>query len=334
MKNLVSIVIPVKNGEKYLKECLNSILNQSIKNWELIIVNDNSTDKTWEILQEYKEKDSRITILKNKGNGIIDALQLAYSMTRGNLITRMDADDKMTKNKLEVLSNNLLKSGVGHIATGKVAYFSETELGEGYRNYETWLNQLIENGLSYTEIYKECVIPSPCWMVFREDFEKLKGFNSNIYPEDYDLCFRFYKQNLKVIPENEILHYWRDYATRTSRTDKNYADNFFLNIKMKYFFELDYDSNKTLEIWGAGKKGKEIARYLIEEKIDFHWVCNNENKIGKEIYGKIMQSETEIFSVKNPQIIVSVGNLNEQKTIKNILNSKGLKPNFDYFFFS
>jgi len=333
MKNLISIVIPVRNGEKYLKECLDSIVNQTIINWELIIVNDNSTDATVAILNEYAKKESRIICLNNKGKGIIDALQTGYSKSTGNLITRMDADDIMTDNKLEVLSANLLKSGVGHLATGKVKYFAE-ELGDGYKNYEIWLNSLIKKGINYQEIYKECVIPSPCWMVFREDFDKTGGFKPNIYPEDYDLCFRFYKQKLKVIPENKTLHHWRDYSARTSRTDENYADNFFLDLKMNYFLELDYNPNRPLEVWGAGRKGKEIAKSLITKNIDFHWVCNNKNKIGKDIYGKIMQAESEIFSVENPQIIVAVGNLKEQNIIKKIVESKGLKPNLDYFFFS
>ena len=68
-------------------------------------------------------------------------------------------------------------------------------------------------------------------MVHREDFDKCGGFQSNIYPEDYDLAFRFYRKGLTPIKCDEVLHYWRDYANRTSRTHEHYSDNTFLDIK-------------------------------------------------------------------------------------------------------
>ena len=143
-------------------------------------------------------------------------------------------------------------------------------------------------GANFQDLYKECVIPSPCWMVYRTDLEKCAAFRPNRYPEDYDLCFRFYENGLKIIPNDQVLHQWRDYPNRTSRTDKNYADNRFLAIKVHYFLKLEMDKTRPLVIWGAGRKGKLIARQLIEYKIDFQWVCNNERKIGRDIYGQIL----------------------------------------------
>ena len=133
------------------------------------------------------------------------------------------------------LLNSLQNLGRGHVAIGKVRYFSETGIANGYKRYEKWLNSLTIKGTNFDEIYKECVIPSPCWMVYREDLDRCKAFSSNVYPEDYDLAFRFYMQGLKPIKCNEILHYWRDYPSRTSRTDNHYSDNTFLDIKSNYF---------------------------------------------------------------------------------------------------
>ena len=93
-------------------------------------------------------------------------------------------------------------------------------------------------------------------MVYKTDFDRCGGFTPNTYPEDYDLAFRFYKQGLKCIPSNEVLHHWRDYAVRTSRVDAHYAENSFLELKVNYFLELSHDKEKTIIIWGAGAKGK------------------------------------------------------------------------------
>jgi glycosyltransferase involved in cell wall biosynthesis len=328
----VSIITPVKNGAQFLVECLDSIVNQTHQNWELLIVNDSSTDETQSILEEYAQQDNRIVVSQNKGKGIIDALITGYEKSAGEFITRMDADDIMTPNKLELLTKKLIEKGKGYLATGFVNYFSETELGQGYFNYQEWLNGLSQTESNFDDIYKECVIPSPCWMVFREDFEASGGFNSNLYPEDYELTFRFYKQELKVVAVKEVIHHWRDYATRTSRTDSNYADNYFIQLKLNYFLELDYDNSRELELWGAGKKGKEVARFLIEKGIEFDWLSNNDKKIGKEVYGVILKDSISALEIGTPQILIAVGSLEYNMQIKKALNSKNLKPNIDYFF--
>ncbi|MCB9185500.1 MAG: glycosyltransferase family 2 protein [Flavobacteriales bacterium] len=320
--DLISILMPVKNAEPFLNDCIESILNQSETNWELIAVDDGSTDSSYDLLQQFAEVDTRIKPLKNNGSGIIDALRLAYANSSGELITRMDADDKMAPDKLKILKRNLKSSGKDHIAVGKVKYFADGTLGDGYQRYETWLNGLTGTGANYSDIYKECVIPSPCWMVYREDLERCEAFRPNTYPEDYDLCFRFYRENLKVIPCNQVLHYWRDHPTRSSRNDENYADNRFLELKVKWFLKLDHDPQKTLILWGAGAKGKAIAKLLIEKNIEFVWICNNPNKIGKHVYGKEMLPTDAITQAGDAQVIVAVANLIEQEEIRKRLTSE------------
>ena len=331
--SIISIVMPVKNTAIFLVECLESIVNQSETNWELIAVNDHSTDKSLAILEDYASKDQRIKVYNNIGNGIIEALRLAYLKSKGDFVTRMDSDDIMSLDKLDVMKTNLQNSGSGHIALGLVKYFSEKELGSGFKNYETWLNELISKGTNFEGIYKECVIPSPCWMVNREDFESCGTFRPNDYPEDYDLAFRFYSFGLKPIPCNKVLHFWRDYSTRTSRTHIHYADNTFLEIKARYFLELEYEASKNLVVWGAGAKGKRIAKILIEKGIEFYWICDNPKKIGKHIYDQKMLSFTQLKQIKNSQSIITVANINAQNEIKRYFNKIKLILNKDYFYF-
>jgi len=333
MNEKISIIMPVKNTAHFLSETISSILNQTEKNWELIAVNDHSTDNSKDVLTSFAQNDKRIKVIDNKGNGIIDALQLGYVFSNGNFITRMDSDDIMSPNKLETQKNQLLQFGKNHIALGLVKYFSNAPLGDGYKKYETWLNKLTNKGLNFSDIYKECVIASPCWMVFREDFDKCGGFNSSIYPEDYDLTFRFYKNKLICIPSQEILHYWRDYPERTSRNDVHYADSSFINIKLNHFLTIDYNNTKKLIIWGAGKKGKKIAQQLIEKKIPFDWICDNPKKIGKHIYNQLMLDYKTVDDYINYQSIITVANSDFQKDIKKFLGKMNLLQGRDFFFF-
>jgi glycosyltransferase involved in cell wall biosynthesis len=332
-KDLISIIMPVKNTGKYLRETIDSIINQNEKNWELIAINDHSSDDSLEILNSYENSDKRIQVFSNSGNGIIDALKMAYSKAIGEFITRMDSDDIMSKNKLEILKRNLKQYGPNHIATGLVQYFSEKGIGEGFQRYEKWMNDLTREGRNFEDIYKECVIPSPCWMLFREDLEKVKAFRPNVYPEDYDLTFRFYGAGLKVVPCNEILHLWRDYPNRTSRTDAHYQDHAFIDIKLDYFLKLDRDKSRDLILWGAGDKGKRTAKILIEKEIDFVWICDNPKKIGKDIYDKKMIGWQEIEKYPNAQSIISVASPLGQNEIRKYFESKSKKSQQDFFFF-
>ncbi len=332
-KPLVSILIPFKDTEAYLPECLDSIRQQDYQNWEVLAVDDASTDGSYDLVRRYASEDTRIQVLKNQGSGIIPALRNAYAHCQGRLITRMDSDDIMAPDKIGIMANALIEKGKGHLALGQVAYFSHRGISNGYARYEAWLNRLTKTGSNFTEIYKECVVPSPCWMVFQEDFEVCGAFAPDRYPEDYDLTFRFYERGLQCIASDKVLHHWRDYDTRTSRTSEHYAANYFLDIKLHYFLKLDYDANRPLVVWGAGNKGKAIAKSLMHRNIAFEWICDNPKKIGKEIYGKKLRHFRILNHLQDSQNIITVANEKEQKAITVFFDAMDKKPMTDYFFF-
>ncbi len=308
-------------------------MSQSHQNWELLIVDDHSEDASFDMVEAFAATDNRIKLYKNKKHGIIEALRLAFNKSSGDYITRMDSDDIMMPHKLDILLSNLLDKGKQNVAIGLVEYFSKDGIGDGYKRYEAWLNALTIDGLNYSEIYKECVIPSPCWMIHKQDLISCGAFSSNRYPEDYDLAFRFYKHQMTCIPCDTVLHRWRDYESRASRTDEHYTQNYFLEIKLHYFLELDYDVKKTLVIWGAGYKGKKMARLLIERNIEFIWICNNPKKIGKHIYNNELHDINFLNTLNNMQVIVTVANPDSQRRIRSFLSNKQLKSYRDYFFF-
>lgn len=312
--------MPVRNGIPFLEDCLDSIINQSHENWELFVVNDHSTDDTQLVLDKYAKLDNRINPEKNQGNGIIDALNTGYNLSNGDYITRMDADDIMPTNKLEILISLLKTKTSLSVATGHVSYFSATGVKDGYKSYETWLNQLCENNNHYQYIYKECAIASPAWMMRRDHFEKIGGFKSETYPEDYDLCFRMYEHGVKIIPTNAIVHHWRDHGNRTSRNDENYADNRFLELKLEYFKKIEVPKFTRFILLGAGKKGKTVAKFMVENNIAFTWATNNPKKIGVDIYGIILEDYDHVtLDKESTAVLITVANKEEQLEIKSRL---------------
>ncbi len=311
--------MPVRNAADFLNECIDSIIYQSYVNWELLAVDDNSTDDSYTILKKYEETEKRIKVFKNDGRGITPALITGYNHASGQYISRMDADDKMPVDKLIVLKNTLDSTGPAHVATGLVKYFADYSLGDGFKKYEQWLNGLTSRNSNFTEIYKECPIASPNWLMYRTDFEKCSAFGSHSYPEDYDLVFRWKAAGIKAAGVQEITHLWRDSKHRASRTDENYADNRFSAMKIKYFLQQDYSKENALVLWGAGPKGKTLAKELIKNKTHFSWISNNAKKISHDIYGTVVESTTRLNELGDCQVIVAVSQQGARAEILAIL---------------
>lgn len=325
----------VKNTAPYLSACIDSVLQQTYPNWELIAINDHSTDESLQILQRYAAADSRIKVVTSKGQRLIPALQTGIQVATGELINRMDSDDKMPADKLQVLVREWLNYGKGFVIAGGTEHFvDEGEVGDGFRRYERWLNKVAAQGLHFQEIYQECTIPSHSWIMHREDFDAVGGFESPVYPEDYDLTFRIYQKGLSVVGIDHVLHHWRDRSDRISRTWEEYKDNRYFDLKLRFFYALDRDQSRPLVVWGAGRNGKDLVKKILTYENDrVHWVCDNDQKIGKDIYGIVMQSVDVIPAFESPQVLIAVSAPDAKQEIRQQLESWGKLPIRDYWCF-
>lgn len=109
-KDLISVIVPVYNIEKYLPRCIDSILDQTYKNWEAIFINDGSTDNSLKILEEYKKRDERIKIIDKKNAGSGAARNDGIETSKGKYIAFLDSDDWYEEDFLEKLYNNLIEN--------------------------------------------------------------------------------------------------------------------------------------------------------------------------------------------------------------------------------
>nr|MCR4662874.1 glycosyltransferase [Endomicrobiaceae bacterium] len=106
----VSVIVPVYNVEQYLRQCLDSIINQTFKDFECICVNDGSTDNSLTILQEYSKKDNRIKIINQKNSGSSVSRNNGIKQALGQYVSFVDADDWITDNYLEILYNKIIET--------------------------------------------------------------------------------------------------------------------------------------------------------------------------------------------------------------------------------
>lgn len=331
--SLVSIIMPVYNAAPFLADCLKSIQHQSYTNWELIAIDDFSTDASFKILEEASSFDSRIKIIKNRDKGIIPALSLALKNAKGIYITRMDADDIMPETRLSIMVEGMKSAPPKTVATGLVEYFSEAEVSPGYKTYQDWLNQNIEADNPWANVYRECIIASPCWMLRTEELEAICGFNGLEYPEDYDLVFRLYKNLFQIKALPELLLKWREHPARTSRNSEVYAQESFFKLKVKRFLEFE-EPLENLILWGTGVKAKVTAKLLLEYSTPFTWMDLHPEKYPDGILGQAILPFRETEKMNEIKLIVAVYPPNKEKLkLEQYLGKLNLTEGLNYWYF-
>lgn len=286
--------MPFKNTEKWIAETIRSVQDQSVTDWELLCIDDHSTDGSASVVRSFANEDSRIQLLQNTDKGIISALLTGLHASQGLMITRMDADDLMPLDRLEKHLHVMNHSLGRVVVTGKVEYFSDSEVSEGYRKYERWLNARVDLDDYYDHIYRECVVASPNWMVHKEHLIEDRIFESLRYPEDYDMTFHWMKNGYTIISSPSITLQWREHPERTSRNSDIYQQESFFRLKLDWFCQLHKVDEQSVGILGAGTKGKLTASILSEKDISFNWHDLNAEKYGSPIYGKTIQSSNEL----------------------------------------
>lgn len=330
---MISILMPFYNEEKFIEKCVQSIVDQTYKHWELIALDDQSTDSGPAIIKRFAAQDKRVKYFRNPVKGVTHALQMGLNVSYGALITRMDADDIKSPDNLDVLQSGIRNSGI--VSTACVKYFSDEEDGlmGGYQRYEDWINSVISSGTCFEHIYRECTIPSPNWMMYRSDLERAGGFRSTRRPEDYELSLRFHKAGLKIATSDKVIHYWRDHRGRVTRNDDRYSDNFFLDLKLPFFLEVELKPGHDLVLLGAGRKAKMIARQLVDRGIPFKWYTNNEKKAGLDIYGVRLKHQNDINFIESDRIIVAVSSPLDKEEMETWLEKHGRKAGENYWWF-
>ena len=109
MEDLISVIVPIYNVESYLEQCIKSIINQTYKNIEIILIDDGSTDKSPKICDKYKQKDSRIIVVHKQNTGVSATRNIGLELSKGKWIAFVDSDDWIEKEYLEELLLNAKK---------------------------------------------------------------------------------------------------------------------------------------------------------------------------------------------------------------------------------
>lgn len=183
---MISVVIPFKNAELFLAECLDSVISQDEVEFEVILVNDSSSDNSLEIASKYIATNSNLKLFESPGVGLVDALNFGIQNSRGSYIARLDADDQMVAGRLRIqcafLNENLDVAVVG----SQVSFFDEFGFSSGkISHYPVGRSELS------SRITEGCFLAHPSVMFRKSLVEELGGYRSQFrHAEDYDLWLR------------------------------------------------------------------------------------------------------------------------------------------------
>jgi cellulose synthase/poly-beta-1,6-N-acetylglucosamine synthase-like glycosyltransferase len=253
----------VRDAQQSLVECLRSLSVQTLKDHEVIAVDDGSADRTLEIMRAFAFGDSRLRVLSTPPRGIAPALNAALSLARGRFVARMDADDFAHPERLRIQAARLREDPRTEVLGCRVRLRSSPgQVNAGMRRYVSWLNGLLDHESIVRDIYVESPLAHPSVMMRTATLRALGGYREFLGPEDYDLWLRAHCRGLRFGKVPEVLVSWRDSPGRLSRSDPRYGDEPFLLVKLSALEAGLLKARSGVVLWGAGPIGKGWSRAL------------------------------------------------------------------------
>jgi glycosyltransferase involved in cell wall biosynthesis len=264
----ISVILPFFNAEKTLSTAVKSILNQTFPDFELLLVNNCSTDNSLKIALDFANIDSRIRILNEENPGVANAMNCGLNNARAKFIARMDADDISFPQRLEKQRLFLKINPEIDFVGSEVVCISHLKNNAGFQRFVNWTNSLHTPGEIELNRFVELPVINPTVFFRREVFEKHGVCNQGNFPEDYEMQLRYLSGGVKMAKINETLLEWHDFSTRLTRTDDRYSTEAFFKVKAGYFKRWSEENNRfhpDIWIWGAGRKTRQRAGLLEKE---------------------------------------------------------------------
>lgn len=336
---LTSVIMPVYNKFKYLHESVQSIINQTHQEFELIIVDDGSDDESIKIIKTFN--DPRIRLIELKENrGVSYATNVAVEAARSDYLVRMDADDLCHPQRIEKQLSFALKINADLVGCQFRTFTEEGEIHPGLLRYQKYSNTLVTpqeiiehftvmpTVLQGTMLLKkEILMQFPCDLSFKT-------------AEDYEQLSRIIQSGKLVYKIPEVLYDYRYIKTSLSNTRRQEGVINGLKIKLNFiydYFKVKDRPNKNIFIWGT----KDFAGYLEEELRNEKYKAKvraftdfDSREWGQVKNGLPILSPDEMINRRDKDdLVITMWNIEREQIIK-FLENHGWQRNINYFVFS
>jgi len=326
----VSILMPVRNEELYLQASLNSLYAQTFTDWELVVVDDGSSDRTPAILLAAAAKDNRVQVIRREGGGLVAALNAGLEACRASLLARMDGDDISHPDRLAKQTEFLN----AHPDTGLVAssfrHFPRTSLKQGMVDYESWQNSLQGHDRIMRDLFVESPFVHPSIMTRRTILEQLGGYRDCGWAEDYDLWLRMATSGVHFARLPDHLFFWRDHPERATRTMDEYSTNAFRSCKLNHLKQGFLNNCSEVVMAGAGIEARAWQRMLAAEGIRVsHWLDVDPRKIGRTLHGAPV-TRTEDLELSGRKMLAAIGVRGAREQFRTLALKQGWQEGMDF----
>jgi len=331
-----SVLMPCYNSADTLEEALASVIGQTFEDFEIVVVDDGSTDGTVEILRSWERRDARIVLVLGVHDGIVSALNRGLAACRAPYVVRMDADDRIHPDRIALQVSYLEAHHDVDVVSCKVKGFPDEGVREGFRLYMEWQNSLITNEDIRREMFVESPVPHPSATFRRKRIEQIGGYQDHGWAEDYDLWLRLYLEGVRFYKLPQILLEWREHPQRLTRTDPRYSLENFLRAKAYYLCRGPLIGRDALILWGAGMMGRRISKQLARQGAALvAFIDIDPRKIGRKLRGLPIEDSDEIpvmwRKYKQPALLAAVGARGARPLIRQRLESYGLVEGVDWW---
>jgi glycosyltransferase involved in cell wall biosynthesis len=328
--SLVSVLLPVRDEASYLEEALESLSAQTFSDFEVLVVDDGSTDGSAEIAEAHGRSDGRFRVVRQDAAGLVTALERVRAEARGPLIARMDGDDVAFPARLEAQVEALGDPDLAACG-GRVSYFPEEAVRDGARRYERWLNGLVSVEAAARDVFVECPLPHPTLTIKAHVLASVGGYRECEWPEDYDLVLRLWAAGQQFRNVEAAVLRWREHGARRSRVEPAYAQDAFVRCKVHHLRATLLPRFPGVLVYGAGPVGKSFARELQAQGTEVvAFVDVDPRKIGHDVYGAPVVSLEDAPKYRDAFALGAVAGEVARAEIREAVAAEGRRDGVDF----
>ena len=326
--------MPARNAAGTLAVALGSVRSQTFTDWELVAVDDGSTDGTADILASTARADLRIRMLSQAAVGIAQALQQGCAAARGEFIARLDADDWMPADRLARQLEFFERHPQLGLVSCRARHGGEQSTQAGYAAHVAWINSLLTPAEIALRRFVESPVAHPSVMFRRVLLEHHGGYEAGDFPEDYELWLRWMDAGVQFGKVDAELLFWNDAPTRLSRTCPRYRPDAFYRIKCVYlarWLKRHVEPGRETWLWGAGRITRQRFRSLEMEGISITgFIDVDVKKLGRLRDGRPVVGPDNLPAADRAFILSGVSTRGAREFIAAQLNNLGRSEGTDY----
>jgi glycosyltransferase involved in cell wall biosynthesis len=292
----ISVILPFYEHGPELGDAIQSIAQQTHRDWQLLLVANNAGEETLKLAQQWAQKESRITLLHEARQGIAHALNTGLNHSAHPYIARMDADDISAPERLDRQLAFLQQHLEIGVVSCRTRFEPAVEATEGFQRFVTWQNGLITPEQHFLYRFVESPVAHPSVLFRRSLVEQWGGYDTGPIPEDYELWLRWMDRGIAFYKLPEALLVWRDSPQRLTRTHPHYSQEAFFNVKCRYlasWIQNHVSPDRKIVLCGASRTGRLRGALLASHGIPIYGYTDVKKRILRDDRFVPLESITE-----------------------------------------